>query len=291
MEVAAPRVELVVRIDKAKLHCPCCSVPLKIPMFQFQVCLCFHCYQQWHPLLVLVFLGRVLAVRGWAFWPAGTAMSTSPRTSATRASRMAPTSAPPRWKTTSSRPGSRALSTSTAAGPMSPTPRPATTSASAPRRRAAARSPAAPSSACRRCSATTSGTRTPGPWTSSVTAGRTTSASRSSQPRRLLELDAEEDDGRVFFVSVGARGATVACVRTAAAAGPQFSCKMWATGNPSPATGRVEMAIVEADVPSISSVPGDAAARDAVPLLVPRRMLHGASMEMHLSVRIDKAPE
>jgi E3 ubiquitin-protein ligase SIAH1 len=112
-----------------------------------------------------------------------------------------------------------------------------------------------------------------------------------SQPRRLLELDAEEDDGRVFFVSVGARGATVACVRTAAAAGPQFSCKMWATGNPGPATGRVEMAIVEADVPSISSVPGDAAARDAVPLLVPRRMLHGASMEMHLSVRIEKAPE
>ena len=45
MEVAAPRVELVVRIDKAKLHCPCCSVPLKIPIFQFQVCLCFHCYQ------------------------------------------------------------------------------------------------------------------------------------------------------------------------------------------------------------------------------------------------------
>ena len=45
MDRVAPRVELVVRIDKAKLHCPCCSVPLKIPIFQFQVCLCFHCYQ------------------------------------------------------------------------------------------------------------------------------------------------------------------------------------------------------------------------------------------------------
>lgn len=110
-----------------------------------------------------------------------------------------------------------------------------------------------------------------------------------SQPRRLLDA---EDDGRVFLVFLGARGATVACVRAAAAAaaGPQYSCKMWATGNPGLATGRVEIAIVESDVPSISSVPGDASA-NAVPLPVPRRMLHGTSMEMHLSVSIHKEPK
>ncbi|RCV24431.1 hypothetical protein SETIT_5G083500v2 [Setaria italica] len=112
-----------------------------------------------------------------------------------------------------------------------------------------------------------------------------------SQPRRLLY--AEEDDGRVFLVSVGAHGgarhgAGVACVSAAAAAGPEYFCKMWAIGNPSPATGRVEFAMVEADVPSISSVPGDAATY-AAPLSVPRSMLHGESMEMHLRLRIEKA--
>ncbi|CAO2204868.1 unnamed protein product [Urochloa humidicola] len=118
----------------------------------------------------------------------------------------------------------------------------------------------------------------------------------ASRPRRLL--DAADDDGRVFLVSVGAHGgggarhaAAVACVR-AAAAGTQYSCKMWATGNAGAATGRVEIAMAEAEVPSISSVPGDAdAAADAAPLSVRRSMLHGESMEMDLSVRIEKVKE
>ncbi|CAO2185417.1 unnamed protein product [Urochloa humidicola] len=114
-----------------------------------------------------------------------------------------------------------------------------------------------------------------------------------SQPRRLLDA---EDDGRVFLVSAGAHGerhgAAVSCVRAstaAAAAGPRYYCKMWATGNLDPETGRVEVAAVETGVPSISSVPGGAAPAVA-PLSVLRTMLHGESMEMHLSVKIGKAP-
>ncbi|XP_066313963.1 E3 ubiquitin-protein ligase SINA-like 10 [Miscanthus floridulus] len=109
-------------------------------------------------------------------------------------------------------------------------------------------------------------------------------------PSRLLQA---EDDGRVFLVSVGAHGArigvTVACVRASAAAGPRYSCKLWATGNPGAETGRVEIATAEADVPSSSSVPGPGdAATAAAPLSVRRSMLHGKSMEMMLSIRIDK---
>lgn len=37
VEVAVPREELVMRFDKAKLHCPGCAVALKPPVFQFQV--------------------------------------------------------------------------------------------------------------------------------------------------------------------------------------------------------------------------------------------------------------
>jgi E3 ubiquitin-protein ligase SIAH1 len=78
-------------------------------------------------------------------------------------------------------------------------------------------------------------------------------------------------------------------VREATAAeGPEYFCKMWTTGNPSPATGRAEFAMVEAHVPSISSVHGDAAADEAL-LSVPRSMLHGESLEMHLCLRIEKA--
>ncbi|CAO2160854.1 unnamed protein product [Urochloa humidicola] len=110
--------------------------------------------------------------------------------------------------------------------------------------------------------------------------------------RRLLDA---EDDGRVFLVYAGAHGGgarrdvAVACVRAAAAPVPQYFCKMWVAGSPGPATGRVQLAAAEVDVPSISSVPGDAdAAADAAPLSVARSMLHGESMEMRLSVRIEK---
>ncbi|CAO2180700.1 unnamed protein product [Urochloa humidicola] len=110
--------------------------------------------------------------------------------------------------------------------------------------------------------------------------------------RRLLDA---EDDGRVFLVYAGAHGGgarrdvAVACVRAAAAPVPQYFCKMWVTGSPGLATGRVQLAAAEVDVPSISSVPGDAdAAADAAPLSVARSMLHGESMEMRLSVRIEK---
>jgi E3 ubiquitin-protein ligase SIAH1 len=101
-------------------------------------------------------------------------------------------------------------------------------------------------------------------------------------PPRLLQA---EDDGRVF-VRIGV---TVACVRASAAAGPRYSCKLWVTGNPGAETGRVEIAMAEADVPSSSSVPGpgDAAAAEAAPVW--RSMLHGKSMEMTLSIRIDKS--
>ncbi|CAO2193405.1 unnamed protein product [Urochloa humidicola] len=118
----------------------------------------------------------------------------------------------------------------------------------------------------------------------------------ASQSRRLL--DAVDDDGRVFLVSVGTRGGgerrgvVVACLRTAAAAGPQYFCKMWVSGNPGPATGRLELASAEANVPSISAVPGNAnAAADVAPLSVPRTMLHGESMEMDLNVKIEKPKE
>ncbi|CAO2185419.1 unnamed protein product [Urochloa humidicola] len=111
----------------------------------------------------------------------------------------------------------------------------------------------------------------------------------ASQPRRLL--DAADDDGRVFLVSVGARhGAALACVSAATAAWPQYICKMWASGNPGPATGRVQVATAEADVPSISSVPADAdAAADAAPLSVP--CIHAArGIQRDVSsVRIEKA--
>ncbi|CAL4957840.1 unnamed protein product [Urochloa decumbens] len=114
----------------------------------------------------------------------------------------------------------------------------------------------------------------------------------ASQPRCLLDA---EGDGRVFIVSTGAHGggerhgAAVSCVRASAAAGPRYYCKMWATGNLDPETGRVGVAMAETGVPSISSVPGGAAPAVA-PLSVLRTMLHGESMEMHLSVKICMAP-
>ncbi|TVU05225.1 hypothetical protein EJB05_48383 [Eragrostis curvula] len=115
----------------------------------------------------------------------------------------------------------------------------------------------------------------------------------ASQPRRLLV--AEEDDGRVFLVSTCAlgsshRGASVVCVRASgnAAAGPQYTCSMWATGHKAASSSRAEMVIVQAmEVPS-SSAPGEDTAEEAVRLVVRNKNLHGASMEMRLTIRIEK---
>jgi len=42
VQVAAPVVDLEVRIEKAKLDCPRCTMPFKPPIFQFQVCFTHH---------------------------------------------------------------------------------------------------------------------------------------------------------------------------------------------------------------------------------------------------------
>ena len=119
------------------------------------------------------------------------------------------------------------------------------------------------------------------------------------EARRLLI--AEEDDGgdcrQVFVLAVGDRTArtvpvTVSCVRapSAAVAGPQYTCKLWATGGKAPATGKVESVLVDMEVPSAAAA-GAVAADDeeATFLGVPRKMLRGAARQMLLSVRIDRA--
>ncbi|TVU22171.1 hypothetical protein EJB05_31853, partial [Eragrostis curvula] len=124
--------------------------------------------------------------------------------------------------------------------------------------------------------------------------------SESSEPRRLLAAE----DGGVFLAAVGAHGArhgaSVVCVRAnaAPAAGPQYTCKMLAIGNPGEITGCVETvpssaspvrAEAEVDVPSSSVPGGDAPAAEAAPLSVRRTMLHGQFEEMRLRIRIDKS--
>lgn len=116
-----------------------------------------------------------------------------------------------------------------------------------------------------------------------------------TEPRRLLV--AEEDGGeRVFVLAVGGDRAarvvpvTAACVRApgAAAAGPQFTCKMWATGCKAPASGKMESVLVDMEVPSASAAGAVAADEVDTFLPVPPKMLRGPSSQMHLSVRIDK---
>ncbi|CAO2193419.1 unnamed protein product [Urochloa humidicola] len=109
------------------------------------------------------------------------------------------------------------------------------------------------------------------------------------EARRLLLAAA--DPPCVFVISVGAPfvPVTVACVRApGAAAGPQYTCRMWATWGRAAATGKVESVMVDMEVPSAASAGGDAeeAARF---LAVPRSMLRGASRLMLLSVCIDRA--
>ncbi|TVU01089.1 hypothetical protein EJB05_53479 [Eragrostis curvula] len=113
----------------------------------------------------------------------------------------------------------------------------------------------------------------------------------ASQPQRLLVA---EEDGRVFVLSMcelgsSNRGASVVCVRANdAAAGPHYTCTMWATGHKSALSGREELAMVQmAEVPSISAS-GEATAEEAVRLLVKNKDLHGASMVMRLAIRIEK---
>ncbi|XP_039851266.1 putative E3 ubiquitin-protein ligase SINA-like 6 [Panicum virgatum] len=122
------------------------------------------------------------------------------------------------------------------------------------------------------------------------------------EARRLLVAEEEEDGGggggrRVFVLAVGDRAAravpvTVSCVRApgAAVAGPQYTCKLWATGGKAPATGKVESVLVDMEVPSAAAA-GAVAADDeeATFLGVPRKMLRGAARQMLLSVRIDRA--
>jgi len=112
----------------------------------------------------------------------------------------------------------------------------------------------------------------------------------ASKPRCLLVA---MEDGRVFVVSVAARrGVSLVCLRANAAAGPHYTCKMSASGSAAAASGKVPNVSVEMEVPS-SAVAGEAAATDtgakvAAALVVPRKMLHGPSKELHLNVRIDK---
>jgi len=106
-----------------------------------------------------------------------------------------------------------------------------------------------------------------------------------SQRRRLLVA---EEDGRVFLVvAVGAPGecheVSLACLRANAAAEPQYTCRMRAMGKAAGAAGPLSV-MMKMEVPSCG-VPGKAA---VVPLVVHRKMLHGASTEIHLSVRIDE---
>lgn len=148
VEVSAPRVEVTVRIDMAKLHLPHLHPPPQASNLPGQVSMA-PCIQQIHPWLFI--------------WLAASAMTSSQtKTGASTVDMPAATAATPRWKTSSGRSGSSAPTTRTAAAQpqLRRLPR---------RRRASAwrvpRSRAVPSSARRRCSASTSGTRIPSPST------------------------------------------------------------------------------------------------------------------------------
>ncbi|CAO2198750.1 unnamed protein product [Urochloa humidicola] len=267
MEVAAPIVEVAVRIGKAKLHCPICKLPFKPPIFQCAVGhpVCGVCHDQ------LPNKDRCFVCSLAGVYVRSTVLEDMVQSTRIRCPYDAY--------------GCRSYVIYHAAGEHQG---------------------ACPWAPCR-CSEPGCGFVGSPPMlrdhlrdehTWPVDKLRYGSAHHvrlpESQPRRLL--DAEEEDGRVFLISAGThgggarRGVAVACLRAAAAAGPQYLCKMLVSGNLGPATGRVELVTVEADVPSISSVPADAdAVADAAPLSVPRSMLHGESMEMHLGVRIEKS--
>lgn len=109
-----------------------------------------------------------------------------------------------------------------------------------------------------------------------------------SKPRCLLVA---KEDGQVFVVSVAAlRGVSLVCLRRNAAAGPQYTCKIWVIGSAATATAvKVPNILVEMELPS-SAVACEAAAstEDEPALVVQRRMLHGPSKELRLKFKIDK---
>ncbi|KAL6627524.1 hypothetical protein ACP70R_031250 [Stipagrostis hirtigluma subsp. patula] len=106
-------------------------------------------------------------------------------------------------------------------------------------------------------------------------------------------LVAEEDDDRVFLLSAAAHGAasfrvvTVVCVRASAAAGPQYTCRICAAGPVSAGTGKPETAMVEMAVPS-SATSGEVAVEEAASLVMVHRMLREDTNELHMGIRIDK---
>jgi E3 ubiquitin-protein ligase SIAH1 len=114
--------------------------------------------------------------------------------------------------------------------------------------------------------------------------------------RRLLVAD--EEDGAVFLLAVGALGdaplrvVSLVCARPvgAAAAGPRYACRMRAAGPADDGKGDVESVVAEMAVPS-SAAPGEASVEEAASLVVLRRMLHGESREMHIGVRVDRTVE
>ncbi|KAF8724601.1 hypothetical protein HU200_020868 [Digitaria exilis] len=108
-----------------------------------------------------------------------------------------------------------------------------------------------------------------------------------SQRRRLLVA---EEDGRVFLVvAVGAAAGefhevSLACLRANATVGPQYSCRMWAMGNAVGPAGAQSVMMKMMEVPSFVASGEYAAA----PLVVHRKLLNGASAEIHLIVRVDE---
>ncbi|XP_015698954.2 E3 ubiquitin-protein ligase SINA-like 10, partial [Oryza brachyantha] len=63
----------------------------------------------------------------------------------------------------------------------------------------------------------------------------------ASERRRLLFVRGDGDERRVFLLAMGAHGAattvSVSCVRANAAAGPQYTCKVWTQAPADPETG------------------------------------------------------
>jgi E3 ubiquitin-protein ligase SIAH1 len=108
------------------------------------------------------------------------------------------------------------------------------------------------------------------------------------EPPRVLLV--EEGDGRVFLLSgLICRSVSLVCVRANEAAGPPYTCKLWADAPPDVATGKENSLLMDSTVTS-SAAPGQVAMEEVMFLDVPPVMLHGAgaSKEMLLRVHIDK---
>ncbi|CAO2160862.1 unnamed protein product [Urochloa humidicola] len=102
------------------------------------------------------------------------------------------------------------------------------------------------------------------------------------------DKDEEAEGPAVFVLSVRARGeataVSVACVRANARAGPQYKCVLWAKAPEGRGGHRLCM---ETDVPNCAQ-PGEAAVEDGMWLGVAPVMVVGESREIHLGVLIDK---